>query len=202
MPVRPPTEFFVGDRLRLRKVHPCGGWTWAVVRLGADIGLVCETCGRRVLLDRPTLERRVKSFLARGEPLTPDPGPSDGMPVIGEFSCDALDLHAEDLLEASQGIEVQVIYYYTSSSGQGSGRLGAGDRVRVLAAPPAGSSTALLEPIDYQAFQDQFVPGGVRGQETYTGYALDVPCMHLARAFSRIEPDDEVEGTVAEASTG
>jgi hypothetical protein len=29
------------------------------VRLGADIGLVCEGCGRRVLLERSELERRM-----------------------------------------------------------------------------------------------------------------------------------------------
>jgi hypothetical protein len=59
-------EFRIGDRLHLRKKHPCGGYQWVVVRLGADIGIRCETCGRRVLLDRPTLERRVKRFLERG----------------------------------------------------------------------------------------------------------------------------------------
>jgi hypothetical protein len=30
-----------------------------VVRLGADIGLSCEGCGRRVLLERADLERRL-----------------------------------------------------------------------------------------------------------------------------------------------
>lgn len=39
---------------------------WIVVRLGADIGFKCETCGRRVLLPRSTAERRVKKFLSRG----------------------------------------------------------------------------------------------------------------------------------------
>lgn len=51
----------LGDRLRLRKPHPCGSDQWEVVRLGADIGLRCLGCGRRVLLDRSVLERRVRS---------------------------------------------------------------------------------------------------------------------------------------------
>jgi hypothetical protein len=50
------------DVLRLRKPHPCGGYEWKVVRLGADIGLECLTCGRRVLLPRRQLARRVKSI--------------------------------------------------------------------------------------------------------------------------------------------
>ena len=31
-------HFELGDRLRLRKQHPCGNFDWEVVRLGADIG--------------------------------------------------------------------------------------------------------------------------------------------------------------------
>ncbi|PMP75920.1 MAG: DUF951 domain-containing protein [Chloroflexus aggregans] len=54
------------DIVQLRKPHACGGDTWRIVRLGADIGLRCETCGRRVLLPRAELERRIKRFVARG----------------------------------------------------------------------------------------------------------------------------------------
>ena len=50
------------DVLRLRKPHPCGGYEWKVVRLGADIGLECLSCGRRVLLPRRQLARWVKSI--------------------------------------------------------------------------------------------------------------------------------------------
>jgi hypothetical protein len=56
-------QFALGDRLRLRKKHPCGNYDWEVVRLGADIGLRCEKCGRRVLLSRTEVERRVKQVL-------------------------------------------------------------------------------------------------------------------------------------------
>jgi hypothetical protein len=61
-------EVRLGDVVRLRKVHPCGGYDWEVVRLGADIGIRCRNCGRRVLLERRVLEKRVKEFLSRGEP--------------------------------------------------------------------------------------------------------------------------------------
>jgi len=60
-------EVNLGDCVRLAKTHPCGSDQWQVVRLGADIGLKCLGCGRRVLLERRVLERRVKEILSRGE---------------------------------------------------------------------------------------------------------------------------------------
>lgn len=62
-----PMQFQLGDRLRLRKKHPCGSFDWEVVRLGADIGLRCEKCGRRILLSRAEVERRIKQVLPRIE---------------------------------------------------------------------------------------------------------------------------------------
>lgn len=56
----------IDDRIGLRKAHPCGGREWRVVRLGADIGLVCERCGHRILMDRLDLERRFTGHLERG----------------------------------------------------------------------------------------------------------------------------------------
>lgn len=60
-------EIKLGDVVRLKKKHPCGGYEWQVVRLGADIGIRCLQCQRRVLLPRSTFERRVKAFVSRGE---------------------------------------------------------------------------------------------------------------------------------------
>lgn len=62
-----PLDIRLGDVVRLRKPHPCGGYEWQVVRLGADIGIVCQTCQHRVLLPRREFEKRVKMFLRRGE---------------------------------------------------------------------------------------------------------------------------------------
>jgi hypothetical protein len=58
----------VDDLVRLRKPHPCGSYEWRVVRIGADIGLKCQMCGRRVLLDRRTFRKRVKTVIRRAEP--------------------------------------------------------------------------------------------------------------------------------------
>ena len=61
----------VGDVLRLKRKHPCGGFEWDVVRVGADVGLRCRECGRRVLMDRPTLRRRAGELLERGPAIDP-----------------------------------------------------------------------------------------------------------------------------------
>ena len=55
----------LNDYLRLRKPHPCGSYEWKVVRLGADIGLECRGCGRRVMLTRRELSRRLKAILPK-----------------------------------------------------------------------------------------------------------------------------------------
>ena len=60
-----PIPFAVGDVVKLKKAHPCGGFDWTVVRLGADIGVKCQSCGRQVLLPRRDLERRLKAFVSR-----------------------------------------------------------------------------------------------------------------------------------------
>ena len=58
-------EIRLGDVVRLKKQHPCGSYEWRVVRLGADIGIICLKCQRHVLLERPVFERRVRAFLSR-----------------------------------------------------------------------------------------------------------------------------------------
>jgi hypothetical protein len=54
-----------GDIVRLRKAHPCGSYDWEVVRVGADIGIKCLKCQRRVLLERNVFERRLKTIVPK-----------------------------------------------------------------------------------------------------------------------------------------
>jgi hypothetical protein len=67
---RPPLPLYLDDVVVLRKPHPCGGTAWTIVRLGADIGVRCNGCGRRVLIGRSEIERDIKRFTSRG-PLAP-----------------------------------------------------------------------------------------------------------------------------------
>ena len=55
-----PMNLHVGDVVRLKKPHPCGGFEWQITRVGADIGLRCLICGRRVLVPRSKVEKRIK----------------------------------------------------------------------------------------------------------------------------------------------
>jgi hypothetical protein len=64
--VPPPIELHLDDVVQTRKAHPCGSNLWRVVRLGAEIGMRCEGCGRKVLLPRSEFERRIKRFVSRG----------------------------------------------------------------------------------------------------------------------------------------
>jgi len=61
-----PMDIRLGDVVRMRKQHPCGDYEWEVVRLGADIGIKCQTCGHRVLLPRRKFEKSVKKLVSRG----------------------------------------------------------------------------------------------------------------------------------------
>ena len=68
MPDTPVLALLLGDVIRLKRPHPCGGDTWQIDRLGADIGLRCRTCGRHVLVERRRIEGRLVEFVSRGDP--------------------------------------------------------------------------------------------------------------------------------------
>jgi len=58
-------EVLEGEVYRMRRQHPCGGWEWKVYRTGADIGIECLTCARRVMLERRKFESRMKAKVTR-----------------------------------------------------------------------------------------------------------------------------------------
>ena len=62
-PVPPIRSWTIGERVRLRKAHPCCATDWQIIRVGADIRLTCLGCGRRVELPRDEFNRRVKQAL-------------------------------------------------------------------------------------------------------------------------------------------
>lgn len=69
MPAMLP-DLNLDDVVRLRKPHPCGGYEWKIVRLGADIGLECLRCGRRLMLPRRKLARRMKTLVNKSDDAT------------------------------------------------------------------------------------------------------------------------------------
>jgi hypothetical protein len=54
----------VGNKVQLRKKHPCGSEEWVVERVGVDIGLRCAGCGRYVLLPRELFIKRLKKIIS------------------------------------------------------------------------------------------------------------------------------------------
>ena len=64
----------VGDVVRMRKPHPCGGDLWTITYVGADIKMRCNKCSRVVMLDRATFEKRVKKLV---EAAKPAPSPAE-----------------------------------------------------------------------------------------------------------------------------
>ena len=53
----------IGHVLVLKKGHPCGENKWKVIRTGADVKLECLGCSRVVMIDRPTLIKRIKKIV-------------------------------------------------------------------------------------------------------------------------------------------
>jgi len=60
---RPVPDLQPGDTVMLRKSHACGGTTWEVYRVGADIGLRCLTCGRAIMLPRHEFRLKLRRVL-------------------------------------------------------------------------------------------------------------------------------------------
>lgn len=57
----------VGDRLKLKKAHPCGNDLFTVLRVGMDFKIRCTACGREVMLPRSKCEKSIKKLLRNAE---------------------------------------------------------------------------------------------------------------------------------------
>jgi hypothetical protein len=55
----------VGDRVQMRKPHPCGSDEWIIYRVGADIGIRCTGCNRHVMLARSVFMKRLKRVIGQ-----------------------------------------------------------------------------------------------------------------------------------------
>ncbi len=56
-------EFAVGDKVQMRKPHPCGGFEWEILRVGMDFRIKCIKCGHLVMLSRQKFEKGIKKLL-------------------------------------------------------------------------------------------------------------------------------------------
>ena len=53
-------KFNVGDKIEVKKPHPCGSSFFRVLRCGSEVRLVCEGCGRDLTIDRLKIEKIIK----------------------------------------------------------------------------------------------------------------------------------------------
>lgn len=60
-------EYSIGDYVKTKKPHPCGGDVWLVVRTGADIKLKCMQCGHVVMLDLEVFKKAILRKVEKGE---------------------------------------------------------------------------------------------------------------------------------------
>ena len=57
----------VGDRLTMKKQHPCGGQCFLVLRIGMDFKIKCTTCGHEIMLPRLKCEKNIRKVERQGE---------------------------------------------------------------------------------------------------------------------------------------
>jgi hypothetical protein len=56
-------KYGLGDVVRMKKPHPCGGYEWEITRMGADIKMRGCKCHRQVMLPRSKFEKRIKRII-------------------------------------------------------------------------------------------------------------------------------------------
>ncbi len=56
-------DIHVGDKLELKKNHPCGCRTFDVLRIGMDFRLRCTGCGHEMMIPRLKAEKNIKKIL-------------------------------------------------------------------------------------------------------------------------------------------
>ncbi|MBX5435792.1 MAG: DUF951 domain-containing protein [Alicyclobacillaceae bacterium] len=57
------TTYHLGDIVRLKKPHACGGNEWRIIRLGMDIRVKCRRCEHSVLIPRTRFDRLLRAVL-------------------------------------------------------------------------------------------------------------------------------------------
>ena len=57
----------LNDKLIMKKQHPCGSEEFTVLRIGMDIKIRCDSCGREVMLPRSKVEKNIKKIVRAGE---------------------------------------------------------------------------------------------------------------------------------------
>lgn len=57
-------HFAVGDKLLLKKKHPCSSYIFRVARGGSDVRVICDKCGRDLTIPREKIEKMIKKVIS------------------------------------------------------------------------------------------------------------------------------------------
>ena len=53
----------IGDKLLMKKKHPCGTEIFSVLRIGMDFRLHCDGCGHEIMIPRTKAEKNLKKII-------------------------------------------------------------------------------------------------------------------------------------------
>lgn len=56
-------EFSLNDEVIMKKNHACGSNLWTITRMGVDIKLKCNACGREIMMDRLEFVKKLKKVM-------------------------------------------------------------------------------------------------------------------------------------------
>ncbi len=59
--------FNLNDLVIMKKSHACGTNLWKITRMGVDIKIKCENCGREIMMDRLEFQKKLKKVIKDGE---------------------------------------------------------------------------------------------------------------------------------------
>lgn len=58
-----PMDVRVGDIIVMKKKHPCGSFSFDVLRVGMDFRIRCTGCGREIFAPRVSIEKSIKKII-------------------------------------------------------------------------------------------------------------------------------------------
>ena len=60
----PIIKFSVGDKIIMKKKHPCSSDVFSVLRVGSDVRIMCDGCKRDLTVPRESLEKMIKKVVS------------------------------------------------------------------------------------------------------------------------------------------
>ena len=58
-------EYSIGDKVELKKPHPCGSKIWEITRVGVDFKFKCENCSHIIVIQREKALKMIKKKITK-----------------------------------------------------------------------------------------------------------------------------------------